>query len=142
MSVLSWPVRAWSIPLSLSIAAPNYGRSTLGKKLFVRNIATSVDSWMLEDLFNSVGDVERAEIDAERISPNGLRVGYVYMQTEQGALDCIDRFNGFEKNGYSLIVTEDAPHKPDPNFLAQKRRKAIAKKKDLLCKTAKTAART
>ena len=96
--------------------------------LFVRNIAPSLDAPTLEDLFNSVGDVENVSIDAEFVSEKGLKIGYIQMRTAQGAQDCIERFNGLNKNGASLIVTANRPHQPDPNF-SPKRRKAVAPKK-------------
>jgi len=117
--------------------------ASFGKRLFVRNIAASVDSFDLEDLFNSVSDVEKIEMDPSLTAPNGNRAGYVYMQSEQGAKDCIERFNGFEKSGVRLIVTADAPHRPDPNFVSPKRRKAMAAKmKGAACSTTKSAAQT
>jgi RNA recognition motif-containing protein len=97
--------------------------------LFVRNIAPTLDSSTLEDLFNSVGDVETVSIDAEFVSDKGLRIGYIQMRTAQGAQDCIERFNGLHKNGAMLIVTPNKPHQPDPNFSPKRRKNTPAKKK-------------
>jgi hypothetical protein len=92
----------------------------VGKKLYVRNLSAQVDSSVLENMFNSVADVESAVVSQVADKP-GWFVGHVEMVTEEGARDCIDRFNGKEKNGLVLIVTEDVPHVPKPNFSVKKR---------------------
>jgi hypothetical protein len=92
----------------------------MGKKLRVRNLAAHVDSSTLEDLITTVGDVESIRVCADPMR-EGRQVGYVQMATEQGALDCIDRFHGQENDGLILIVTEDIPHVPQPYVTKKKR---------------------
>lgn len=96
----------------------------MGRKLFVRNVANELSSGDLEDMFNSVGDVESCVVEIDLSSGSPRRVAYVTMASEEGAKDGIERFNGFTKDGYRLIVTEDQPHVPNPNFKATKRRAA------------------
>jgi RNA recognition motif-containing protein len=94
----------------------------VGRKLFIRNLGNQIDSGTLEDMFNAVGDVEACEVQIDSSSGSPRRVGYVTMASEDGAKDAIQRFNGFNKDGLHLIVTEDSPHVPNPTFKATKRR--------------------
>jgi RNA recognition motif-containing protein len=94
----------------------------VGKKLFVRNLGSNVDSSELEDMFNGVGDVESCVVQIDTSSGSPRRVGYVTMASDEGARDGIQRFNGTPKDGMTLIVTEDLPHVPNPTFKATKRR--------------------
>ncbi|MES2855008.1 MAG: RNA-binding protein [Bdellovibrionota bacterium] len=96
----------------------------MGRKLFVRNLGTIIDSGTLEDMFSSVGDVEACVVEMDTKSGSPRRVGYVTMTTEEGAKDGIERFNGFNKDGLHLIVTEDLPHVPNPEFKPVKRKAA------------------
>lgn len=101
----------------------------MGTKLYVRNFGTQLDATALEDLFMTVGDVESAVVSIDSSTGVERRVGYVKMATEQQAMDCIHRFNGQSNQGYTMIVTEDAPHVPNPNFVKKKQPKVAAKRK-------------
>ena len=90
-------------------------------RLFVRNLAHTINNDALQDLFNAIGNVEGADIGATPHA-NGLKFAYVKMQTLEAAQDCIDRLNGHMHDGYSLSVTWDRPHQPDPRFKARKKR--------------------
>jgi RNA recognition motif-containing protein len=108
----------------------SFGEDFLGK-LYVQNLPIAVDSSELECMFGNVGDVFSATVQVIS-DPNGdRRVGYVHMATQEQALDCIDRFNGQKKDGKVLIVREDKPHVPNPNFVSTNRtRNSGAHKKD------------
>ena len=96
----------------------------MGTKLYIRNLAEGIESFDLSDMFSTVGDVESAVICMESVQGVERRVAYVQMASEQDVVNCIERFNGFEKNGKMMIVTEDKPHVPNPNYVKAKRRRA------------------
>jgi hypothetical protein len=51
----------------------------MGNKLFIQNLAMTTDSWELESIFTTVGDVDSATVQTIS-TPNGdKRVGYVQM---------------------------------------------------------------
>jgi hypothetical protein len=51
------------------------------------------------------------------------------MANAEQAADCIDRFNGQMKNGLMLVVREDKPHTPNPDYKYEKRTFVPAKKR-------------
>jgi RNA recognition motif-containing protein len=91
-------------------------------RLFIRNLAPSMNLGMLADMLESVGDVESSDF-GDPIPETGLQSAYVQMRTDEAAKDCIDRFNGQVCEGYRLIVTYDRPHQPDPTFKASKKKR-------------------
>lgn len=96
------------------------------KRLHVRNLPQSVDSYDLETLFSNVGNVIKAEVIEAEVGPAR---GYVEMATEEEAADCILRFNGQNLMGNILIVTEDKPHVPQPKKSASKRAQVAPRKR-------------
>ena len=101
----------------------------MGKKLCIRNLHASVDASTLEDMFETVGNVQSASVSCDVETGTSLGYGHIEMSTEQEAADCIDRFNGQEKNGRILIVIEDKPHVPNLAFTAKRRKPAAMKRK-------------
>lgn len=108
----------------------NKGLPKLGqKKLQVRNLSHSVESWELEDLFTTVGTVVSAKISKDPGSGLGLGIGFVEMSTEQEAADCVERFNGYPYLGQTLVVIEDRPHVPQKKRPVSKRSQAALNKR-------------
>jgi RNA recognition motif-containing protein len=97
-----------------------YGYPHMKKRLFVRNLALSVDSSTLESMFMTVGNVESADVILDGSTGTSRGMGYVEMSTEQEALDCISRFHGTKSHGAVLIVTKDEPHIPLPKVAKKK----------------------
>jgi len=64
-----------------------------------------VDLSALEDLFTTVGDVERSGFESIRGSIKSSKVGILVMATEQQAVDCAARFHGLLINGCPLSVS-------------------------------------
>jgi RNA recognition motif-containing protein len=88
----------------------------LALKLFVRDFDPQIDIADLENIFSEVGTVAKAVL-TEREAKGVLRkVAYIEMSSAEEARDCIDRIHGMRVDGYTLTVTEDKIHIPDPNF--------------------------
>jgi RNA recognition motif-containing protein len=81
----------------------------MGKKLYITNLAPSIDASELEDIFTTVGNVESAQVAIDDVTGKGLGVGYIVMSTEQEAADCIARFHGQRQDGQVIAVVEDIP---------------------------------
>lgn len=84
----------------------------MSTRLSVRNLSELMSCDSLEVLFGSVGEVKSVRIETKQIRGRDYRIGYVEMDSEQSALDGIDRFHGHMKHGCEMVVTEDKPHVP------------------------------
>jgi RNA recognition motif-containing protein len=81
-------------------------------------------------MFTTVGNVESATVMTSPETGLSLGYGYVEMATPEEAMDCIERFHGFEKDGLRLAVTKDIPHVPTARVIKNRPKKiAFAKKR-------------
>ncbi len=73
------------------------------KRLYIGDLAPDVTENDLQALFGEVGSVE--SINLMR-SAKGTSRGFAFMEmaTPEAARDAIKRFNGYDLNGYRLIV--------------------------------------
>ncbi|HEX4925407.1 MAG TPA: RNA-binding protein [Bdellovibrionales bacterium] len=101
----------------------------MGTKLYIQNLAPTIDAWELESWFTVVGDVASVSVSTLEKPSGNLRVGYVEMATPEQAADGIDRFNGKSSNGLTLIVREDKVHVPSVLAPAKSNRSAAFKRK-------------
>ncbi len=81
----------------------------MGKKLYVGNLAYSVNSSDLEALFASFGKVESAQVIEDRESGRSKGFGFVEMSTDQEAQAAIQGLNGQDNGGRPLTVNEAKP---------------------------------
>jgi len=84
----------------------------MGKKLYVGNLAYSVNNASLEDLFGQFGEVQSAEIIMDRETGRSKGFGFVEMGTEQEAQAAIAALSGKEHEGRALTVNEAKPREP------------------------------
>ncbi|MEK6555826.1 MAG: RNA-binding protein [Bdellovibrionota bacterium] len=85
-------------------------------KLFVRDFNPLTNLNDLENLFSEIGTVKKV-VFKERES-NGVqrKVAYIEMSSDVEASNCIERIHGMKSDGYTLTVTADKAHVPNPNF--------------------------
>lgn len=95
-------------------------------RLFVRGFDDKMDAGGLEDLFANVGTVKSVKVERQSAGGSLRWVSYVEMSSAEEVRDCIDRYHGKKVGAHTLIVTEDKPHVPDPQFHAKR---AAAKRK-------------
>ena len=103
---------------------------TENKRLYVRNLNSTVDSSDLEDIFTMVGNVQSAQVVRDSDTGASKCVGYVEMSTAQEANDCIQRFHGQPLSGQVLSVAKDQPHistAPPPSLSKIKTRKKTSR---------------
>jgi RNA recognition motif-containing protein len=81
----------------------------MGKKLYVGNLSYSVDSSMLQELFGQHGNVQSAEVIADRDSGRSKGFGFVEMSNDDEAQACIQALNGQQYDGRALTVNEAKP---------------------------------
>lgn len=70
---------------------------------YVNNLDQSADLEKLEYLFTTVGDIKSLKLEIHEKTTRGYAV--VEMETEQQAMDCIERFTGFSALGRALSLS-------------------------------------
>jgi RNA recognition motif-containing protein len=81
----------------------------MGKKLYVGNLSYDVDSSALEQLFAAHGQVQSAEIIADRDTGRSKGFGFVEMGSDAEAQAAIAALNGQQHGGRALTVNEAKP---------------------------------
>ena len=81
----------------------------MGRKLYVGNLSYQVDSSELQQLFGQFGNVESAEVIADRETGRSKGFGFVQMSTDEEANAAIEGLNGKEHGGRALTVNEAKP---------------------------------
>lgn len=87
----------------------------MGKKLYVGNLAFSVDSSNLEHLFSEHGSVSSARVITDRDSGRSKGFGFVEMENDRQAAECITHLNGRQHEGRELNVSEAKPQEQRSN---------------------------
>ena len=86
----------------------------MGRKLYVGNLSYGVNSSTLQELFSAHGNVESAEIIADRETGRSKGFGFVQMSTDEEAQAAIAALNGQEHEGRALTVNEARPREDRP----------------------------
>ena len=81
----------------------------MGRKLYCGNLGFDVSSSDLEKLFAEFGDVQSAEVIADRDSGQSKGFGFVEMRTDAEAQAAINGLNEKEHGGRPLKVNEAKP---------------------------------
>ncbi len=86
----------------------------MGKKLYVGNLSYGVDSSALQELFSAHGNVESAEIIADRETGRSKGFGFVQMSNDEEASAAIAALHGQQYEGRALTVNEARPREDRP----------------------------
>jgi RNA recognition motif-containing protein len=78
-------------------------------KLYVGNLAYSVSSDDLRELFSQVGQVQSATVISDKFSGQSKGFGFVEMGSPDEAANAIQHFNETELKGRNLRVNEAKP---------------------------------
>jgi RNA recognition motif-containing protein len=89
-----------------------FGGPSMGKKLYVGNLAYSVSDSDLLRLFEPHGTVQSAQVIMDRDTGRSKGFGFVEMGSDQEAQAAITALNGTEVEGRALTVNEARP-KPE-----------------------------
>ena len=84
----------------------------MGKKIYVGNLPFSATSEALNELFAKFGPVDSAKIVMDRDTGRSKGFGFVEMGTDDAAAAAIDKLNGSDMGGRSLVVNEARPMEP------------------------------
>lgn len=81
----------------------------MGKKLYVGNLAYSVTSEALEQMFLEFGNVVSAQVIQDRDTGRSKGFGFVEMQTDDAAQQAIAGMHEKDFGGRALTVNEAKP---------------------------------
>src|SRR5215510_15861232 len=81
----------------------------MGKKLYVGNLAYSIDDGSLQQIFGAHGTVQSAQVIMDRDTGRSKGFGFVEMGSDQEAQAAIQALNGKEVDGRQLTVNEARP---------------------------------
>src|SRR4029453_11913258 len=87
----------------------SFGRPSMGKKLYVGNLAYGVTDSDLQQMFEAHGTVQSAQVIMDRATGRSKGFGFVEMGSDQGAPAAVAALNGQEVNGRALTVNEARP---------------------------------
>ncbi|MEW6272547.1 MAG: RNA-binding protein [Thermodesulfobacteriota bacterium] len=86
----------------------------MSRKLYVGNLAFSVDSSALERMFAEFGTVESATVVSDRDTGRSRGFGFIEMSNGDEAQAAIDALNGQQHGGRALTVNEAKPREDRP----------------------------
>lgn len=78
----------------------------MARKLFVGSLDYSITDQQLQDLFAEIGTVESAKVILDRETNRSRGFGFVEMSSDEEAQAAIDKLNGQEFSGRTLVVNE------------------------------------
>lgn len=87
----------------------------MGKKLYVGNLAFSVNTETLTQLFTQYGAVESARVITDRDTGRSKGFAFVEMANADEALKCIEGLNGKDCEGRAMNISEAKPQEPREN---------------------------
>lgn len=86
----------------------------MATKLFVGSLPWAVDDQALEDLFKEFGAVTSAKVIMDRETGRSKGFGFVEFEDDAAAKAAIDKMNGSDMQGRSIVVSEARPLEPRP----------------------------
>ena len=84
----------------------------MGNKIYVGNLPFSATSESLNEMFAKFGTVDSAKIVMDRDTGRSKGFGFVEMSTADEAAAAIEKLNGSDMGGRSLVVNEARPMEP------------------------------
>jgi cold-inducible RNA-binding protein len=81
----------------------------VAKKLYVGNLSYGMTDNDLQNLFESHGAIQSAQVIKDRDTGRSKGFGFVEMDNEEEAQAAIDALNGQDVNGRALTVIEARP---------------------------------
>jgi cold-inducible RNA-binding protein len=84
----------------------------MGNKIYVGNLPFSATSESLNEMFSKFGTVDSAKIVMDRDTGRSKGFGFVEMSSGDEAAAAIEKLNGSDMGGRSLVVNEARPMEP------------------------------
>lgn len=87
----------------------------MGNKLYVGNLPYSATNESLQQAFEAFGTVSSARIAMDRDTGRSKGFGFVEMGSDEEAQKCIEKLNGSDLGGRTIVVNEARPPQPREN---------------------------
>ena len=87
----------------------------MGNKLYVGNLPYSATNESLAETFAAFGSVTSARIAMDRDTGRSKGFGFVEMSSDEEAEACIEKLNGSDLGGRTIVVNEARPPQPREN---------------------------
>lgn len=87
------------------MSSKHSGVFTMPKKIYVGNLAYSVDDQELENIFSAHGTVTSARVIIDRYDNRSKGFGFVEMEDDAAADSAIEALNGKDNGGRELKVS-------------------------------------
>ena len=84
----------------------------MAKRLYVGNLSYSVDSELLQEMFEQFGRVRTAQVLIDRETNRSRGFGFVEMEDDAEAEAAIEALDGNDHDGRRLTVNEARPREP------------------------------
>lgn len=78
-------------------------------KLFIGSLDYSTTDSKLGEHFSQIGKVLSAKVIVDRYTGQGKGFGFVEMETPEVAKEAMDKLNGSQINGRTIVVKEAKP---------------------------------
>lgn len=87
----------------------------MGNKLYVGNLPYTATNESLQEAFEAFGTVSSARIAMDRDTGRSKGFGFVEMGSDDEAEACIEKLNGTDFGGRTIVVNEARPPQPREN---------------------------
>lgn len=87
----------------------------MGKKIYVGNLAYSVESNQLTEVFAQFGTVDSAKVITDRDSGRSKGFAFIEMSQDSEAQAAIEKLNGTDLSGRAMNISEAKPQEPRSN---------------------------
>lgn len=84
----------------------------MANKLYVGSLSYDTTKEALQELFTQAGAVKEVTLIIDNFTGRPKGFGFVEMEDEAGAQKAIEMFDGYEVDGWKIIVNEARPLKP------------------------------
>jgi len=82
------------------------GENLMGRRLYVGNLAWTVNDQDLQEVFSEAGNVDSAQVIIDRATNRSRGFGFVEMATDEAAEAAIKKLNGRDIKGRPIRVNE------------------------------------
>jgi len=81
----------------------------MNKNLYLGNLTANVTEEVIRDNFINAGKIAAVTVIKDNYTKQSKGFGFVEMETEEGAKQAIEMFNGGKLDGNTIIVNEARP---------------------------------